>query len=302
MEHEHVSPAPAPQPPAFQKWSRSCFSGPRIFVFTFFKTIAVTSGIFLTILVWGFVMWSLEKPSCNVSVRSLHGTLDTYPLGGDETASGDLVRMLMQDENDQTIKSVILDIDSPGGLPVAGEEVAKQLEHMTKPTVAMIRSSGTSAAYWAATGARRIFASADSDVGSIGVIASLTDETEKNKREGIVYNDLVSAKYKDLGDPNHPLSRDERDLLMRDINIIHDHFVVQVSRARHLSLEKVKALADGSSMTGASAKDAGLIDEVGGIHEIEAYLRVSMDAEPVLCAPDAPAVSSESRAFQFWSN
>lgn len=263
----------------------------RIFGFAFLRTIAVTSGIVFTLLVWGFVTWSAQKPSCNVSLRTLHGTVQTYALGGDETATDDLVWALKEDEQNTSIDAIVLDIDSPGGLPVAGEEVAKQLEHMTKPTVALIRSSGTSAAYWAATGAGRIFASANSDVGSIGVIASLADETEKNKREGVVYTDLTSGKYKDLGSPNHPLTKEERELFMRDINIIHENFVTQVARARHLSIEKVKLLADGSSRMGAQAKEEGLIDEVGGLYEVEVYLRNILGKEVSLCEPGLGSLS-----------
>lgn len=269
----------------------------RVFGFAFLRTIAVTSGIVFTLLVWGFVTWSVQKPSCNVSLRTLHGAVQTYAFGGDETATDDLVWALKEDEHNASIDAVVLDIDSPGGLPVAGEEIAKQMEHMTKPTVALIRSSGTSAAYWAATGAGHIIASANSDIGSIGVIASLTDETEKNKREGVIYTDLTSGKYKDLGSPNHPLTKEERELFMRDINIIHENFVAQVARSRHMNIEKVKALADGSSRMGAQAKAEGLIDEVGGLYEVEAYLRNILGKEASLCEPGLGSLSMADTNF-----
>lgn len=271
----------------------------RVFGFAFLRTIAVTSGIVFTLLIWGFVTWSVQKPSCNVSLRTLHGTVQTYALGGDETATDDLVWALKEDEHNASIDAVVLDIDSPGGVPIAGEEIAKQLEHMTKPTVALIRSSGTSAAYWAATGAGHIIASANSDVGSIGVIASLTDETEKNKREGVIYTDLTSGKYKDLGSPNHPLTKEERELFMRDINIIHENFVAQVARSRHMNIEKVKALADGSSRMGVQAKAEGLIDEVGGLYEVEAYLRNILGKEVSLCEPGLGSLSMAETNFGF---
>ncbi len=271
----------------------------RVFGFAFLRTIAVTSGIVFTLLVWGLVTWSLQAPSCNVSVRPLHGMVTTYALGGDETSSDDLVRALKEDENNMSIDAIVLDIDSSGGLPVAGEEIAKQLEHMTKPTIAMIRTSGTSAAYWAATGASHIIASANSDVGSIGVIASLVDETEKNRQEGVVYTDLTSGRFKDLGSPNHPLSKEERDLFMRDINIIHDNFVAQVALSRGLSVEAVSELADGSSRMGAQAKEEGLIDEVGGIYEVEAYLRDILHREPSFCESSLGPLSLSDTSFSF---
>lgn len=300
MEHEKQLFSDGTQKPESLKVLREGgFHALRVFGTSFIKTIAVTSGIVLTLLVSGLLAWLLQKPSCNISLRTLHGVVDTYAQGGDETASDDLVRALREDENNAAISAVVLDVDSPGGLPVAGEEIAKQLEGMTKPTVAMIRSSGTSAAYWASTGARYIVASPNSDVGSIGVIASLTDETEKNKSEGIVYTDLVSGKYKDIGSPNHPLSKEERALLMRDIDIVHENFVAQVAASRHLPIEKVRALADGSSRLGVQAKEEGLIDEVGGLPEVISYLRGILGKEPVFCDSGigAPPVSDTSLSF-----
>jgi len=233
------------------------------------------------------------EENCNVSGISLHGDLMTYispadydtdgNLLYDESASEDLVYNIEQAEKDEQIKAIILEIDSYGGGPTAGEEVANALKNAEKPTVALIREGGVSAAYWAASGADIIFASQNSDVGSIGVTMSYLDNTAQNQKEGLAYNQLSSGKFKDTGDPNKTLSVEEKALLMRDVNIIHQNFMEAVAENRNLDINKVKAMADGSSMLGEMALQNGLIDKIGGESEVKEYLKEKIGDEVEIC-------------------
>jgi protease-4 len=261
-----------------------------IFAGAFVRTIAVAAGLTGVFIFFAVATEWNQKSSCNVSVRTLYGTLLTYGYEGDSTDSGALVRALEDDEADETIAAIVLDIDSLGGLPVAGEEVANQLLRMTKPTVAVIRSAGTSAAYWAATGADHIIASPSSDIGSIGVIVEFPDESEKNKKEGIVVNEFTSGVFKNLGTPNRPVTPEEKKLLDRDIAAILDEFMSAVATARHLTREEVQKIADGSTMLGRQAKEAGLVDAIGSFAEARGYLAGVIDEEPILCEPDLSSV------------
>ncbi len=255
---------------------------------SFVKTFGVGLGVAVLLFAFGAATSVSQKSQCNVSVRTLYGELNTYPLGQwDETDSGTLVRSLERDEQDDGIIAVVLDVDSPGGYPVAGEEVSSALLRLTKPNVAVIRSTGASAAYWAAMGADYVFASRSSDVGSIGVIVSFPDESEKNKTEGVAYNEFTSGTFKNLGTPTRPVTKDEKALIERDIKEVHENFVSAVSAQRNLSIEKVRALADGSSMTGSRAKEEGLIDAIGGFEEAKVYLAEKLGVPVVFCEPNA---------------
>ena len=233
------------------------------------------------------------EENCNVSGITLHGDLYTYispadfdaegTLLYDESASEDIVYQIEQAEKDEQIKAIILEIDSYGGGPTAGEEVANALKNAEKPTVALIREGGVSAAYWAASGADIIFASQNSDVGSIGVTMSYLDNTAQNQKEGLAYNQLSSGKFKDTGDPNKTLSVEEKALLMRDVNIIHQNFMEAVAENRNLDINKVKAMADGSSMLGEMALQNGLIDKIGGESEVKEYLKEKIGDEVEIC-------------------
>jgi protease-4 len=120
-------------------------------------------------------------------------------------------------------------------------------------------------------------------VGSIGVTGSYLDQTGANARDGYSYVELAAGKYKESGSPDRKLTADERALLMRDIQILHRNFIEDVAANRGLATEAVEKIADGSSVLGARAKELGLIDEVGGLREAEAWIAGQTGAEPVVC-------------------
>lgn len=234
-----------------------------------------------------------KKNDCNVSGIELHGSLITYippadldeedNLLEDQTGSENIVYYINEAENEDKIKAIILEVDSYGGSAVAAEEVSNALKNAKKPTVALIRDGGVSAAYFAATGADKIFASKNSDVGSIAVTMSYLDNVKQNQKEGLTYNQLSSGKFKDTGDPDKALSMEEIKLLMRDINIIHQNFIKAVVENRNLDIKKVKSLADGSTMLGEMALQNGLIDQIGGMFEVKEYLKEKIGEDVKIC-------------------
>lgn len=231
---------------------------------------------------------------CNVSGIELHGDIVTYTVPEnedsdglslkDETSSEYIISSILDAEADDAIKAIILEIDSYGGSPVASYEINQVIhKETTKPVVAMVRSAATSGAYLVAVAADTIFATPYSDIGSIGITMSYLDSANKNKNEGLTYNSISTGKYKDYGDPNKPLTNEEKALMMRDLNIIHEDIIRVVATDRNLDIDKVRALADGSSMPGQMAKDKGLIDEIGSYTEVENYLKAKLGEEVVTC-------------------
>lgn len=234
-----------------------------------------------------------QEDNCNVSGIELHGTIDTYisQTSSDQdttevtdgTASEEVVGAINLAVKDDKIKAIILEVDSYGGYPVAAEEIAEAMKRATKPTVAFIRKAGVSAAYWSATGAQIIFASANSDVGGIGVTSSYLDNSKKNAKDGLTYNSLSTGVFKDTQDPDKPLTEAERKLIMRDAYIINDNFIKIVATNRNLDANKVRTLADGSSMLGEAALKNGLIDKIGGIAEVKDYLKEKIGEDIQIC-------------------
>ncbi len=253
------------------------------------------SMVLLLVLIAGFsgsYAYVYERiPDCTVEMLYIQGGLYTTSSYTSETVSSEVSetysawfpRTVEEIEKNDDIKAVLIDIDSPGGDPVAGEEIANALKNSSKEVIVLIRSIGASAAYWAASGGDVIFASNNSNVGGIGVQVNYLDNYEKNKKEGLNPNIVTSAKYKTLGDPNVPLTPEEREILQNDVDEIHKNFVQAISENRGMSVEAVEALADGSTMLGSKALSLGLIDKIGDMSEIKKYLKDKYGTEPKIC-------------------
>lgn len=232
------------------------------------------------------------KSECSVLGINLHGELYTYipktnsedpTMENDAVASEEVMNLIDRANDDEDIKGIIVEVDSPGGYPVAGEEIADAIAASKKPVVAFIRQSGTSAAYWAITSADKIFASKNSDIGSIGVTISYLDNVGKNEKAGLSYVQLSAGKYKDAGNPDKPLTTEEKALIIRDLKIIHENFIEDVSKNRNIAIEKVRAIADGSSVLGEKAKELGLIDDIGGYSEAKSYIEEKIGEKAAVC-------------------
>jgi protease-4 len=193
------------------------------------------------------------------------------------TTMSDTLTLIGKAEQDPDIYGTMLFVDSGGGSAVAGEFIAAELKKSAMPSVAYIFDTGASAAYLAATGADTIITSPFADVGSIGVTMSYLDYSRQNREQGIDYVSLASAKFKDYGSPDKPLTTEERTLLERDLAIWHEEFVKQVATNRNLPIEDVAKLADGSSVPAKIALENKLIDQIGDKETARAWFAEQLE-------------------------
>ncbi len=220
---------------------------------------------------------------CNVIKIDLKGFMDIEEYEEGDVGSSDIVWAIENADLSEDIRAVILDVDSYGGVSIAGEEISNALDRAEIPTVSLIRGIGISAAYWAATGSDVIFASANSDVGSIGVTMSYLDNVKQNQIEGLNYNSLSSGKFKDSGNPDKILTWEEKQYFLRDINIVANNFIKAVAENRNLEIEEVEKLADGSTLMGEMALEKDLIDYIGDLYDVRQYLTGVIGEEVVIC-------------------
>jgi protease-4 len=207
-----------------------------------------------------------DGSDCNIAVVPLAGELFTNAADaavGGGVAADDVLAALEQANGDDSIKGIVLAIDSPGGSPAGGEMIANALKASNKPTVALIREMGDSAAYFAATGADVIIASPMSDVGDIGVTSSFLDYSKQDTTNGQQFVQISSGKYKDAGNPDKALTVEEQRLLQRNVDELYKTLTNEIAQNRNMSTTTVVALADGSSMPGSLAIGKGLIDMLG---------------------------------------
>lgn len=242
------------------------------------------------------------KPSsCNVLDLQIYGNIvntradvpvsDTLVLNDaagtiltpNYTVATDVEYGLKTAAENPNIKALLLDVDSYGGGSEAGQEIANAIRAFGKPSIAVIRGGGVSSGYLVAAAADRILALEGSTVGSIGATYSFLTQYEKNKKEGIAYEQLSSGPFKDTFSPDKPVTDAERKLINRDLEILRKDFVAQIASYRRLPIEKVDALADGSTMLGAQALESGLIDGIGGSKEALAQLEQIIGEPASVC-------------------
>jgi len=247
-------------------------------------------GFFLMIALWlvSFFLPSIEIVSGNVAVVPIKGLITTESdgvsmLGSQYTSSQKVISWLEKAAESEGIKAILLEINSPGGSPVATDEIVQAVKEAkaTKPVYAVIRETGASGAYWVATAADKIIAERMSITGSIGVIGSYLEFSGLIDDYNVTYQRLVAGKYKDAGSKYKELTPDERALIQKKIDIIYEIFVADVAANRNMPLSKVRLLADGSIYIGTEALQLGLVDYLGtkedAIKMIESDLNIVAD-------------------------
>lgn len=224
-------------------------------------------------------LWDVESNisngSCNVAVLPIEGAiLPYYGLAEfDLVITPEVVERFMDAAEDEPrVEAVMIEVNSPGGTPVASQRIAERFRNSSLPVVGLIGDIGASGGYMVAAASDVLIASPMSNVGSIGVNMSYVEESQKNEEEGITYVQLTTGQYKDTGSPNRPITDEEREKLQADLEIIHNEFVGIISEYRNMTLAEVEAVADGATVPGTTALEIGLVDSLGGRKEAKDIL------------------------------
>ncbi len=186
-------------------------------------------------------------------------------------------KFLDEISDNQAIKGLIVQIDSPGGNSGTSEKIYNKLLKIkkTRPVVATIGSIGASGAYLIALAAEKIYALNMSLTGSIGVIIQIPDLTVLSEKIGVNLRNYKSSLLK--GSPN-PLEKSSPEVdaaLMNVVNDSYDYFVDLVAKSRNMEKSEAKKIADGRVYSGRQALELKLIDEIGGPEEAAEWLKAN---------------------------
>lgn len=195
-------------------------------------------------------------------------------IEGTITEDEDLLDRLEQMAKSETVKGVILAIDSPGGTTAGGEAIFEAVRKLAaeKPVVAQVGTLAASAGYMIASASDHIVARKSSIVGSIGVLVQFPDVTGLMDKVGVKLEEVKSSPLKAEPSPFNPTTDEERAMIRAMILDSYDWFIGLVTERRPLSRQEVTALADGSVFTGRQALEKKLVDELGGEDEAVAWL------------------------------
>ncbi|MFM2148190.1 MAG: hypothetical protein RLZZ187_496 [Pseudomonadota bacterium] len=223
------------------------------------------AGLVLALLLRGEDRLGLFPAGAHVARLEVEGF-----IGDDRRVQEALERI----RRDDTVRALIVAIDSPGGSVSGGEALHGALRRVAerKPVVAVMGGTAASAGYMAALPAVRVFAREATVTGSIGVVMQSVDASELAARLGVRVEALPSGAFKDQPNPFRPLTEDGRAELMRVVRDLHEQFVAMVAAGRNMPPDRVRALADGRIFTGREAVALGLVDQIGGEAEARTWL------------------------------
>lgn len=169
-------------------------------------------------------------------------------------------------QKDDSIKAVLLRVDSPGGGAAASQELYEAIANLRKkkPVVAYMGSVAASGGLMVAMAAPVVVANPSTVTGSIGVKMDVPQLQGLMQKLGVGQETLTTGAYKDAGSPFRPMTDKDRSYLNGVLQDMHSQFVDLVAKNRKLSTQQVQAIADGRIFTGREALKLGLVDHVGG--------------------------------------
>jgi protease IV len=233
--------------------SRSLWTGCLVTTLVVFFFLGL-SGIVLALLGKG----SFFGPQERVGVVEIKGLL---------TDSRTTIKQLDRYRDDDSIKAIVIWINSPGGAVGPAQEILREVEKIRtkKKIVASLGTVAASGGYYIASGANLIMANRGTITGSVGVIMQFTNVEGLSKKIGLDFFNLKAGRYKDVGSPFRTMSPEDKAYLQGFLDNIYQQFMTDVAHNRKIPLAKMKTLAEGRIYTGEEAKQAGLVDEFGNL-------------------------------------
>jgi protease IV len=242
---------------------------------------------------------STQSKSGSVAVVKISGPIQTRMAGSGLSGGPDaeaIARRLYKISKDPTIKAVILRINSPGGTVGGVQEIYQgvlECKKKGKKVVASLGDVAASGGYYIAASADKIVTNPGTITGSIGVILQFGNLEGLFQKVGVRLQVIKSGEHKDIGSPARSLTPEEKQMLQASIDDAYAQFVDAVAQGRSLPREQIVPLADGRIFTGRQAMQAGLADELGGVHDA---LQVAIKLANL--APNPPIIRDDSKSFR----
>ena len=195
----------------------------------------------------------------------LNGSQPSGSIGGESTAA-----LLRQALTDDSVKAVVLRVDSPGGSVFASEVIANEIQALQaagKKVVASMGSVAASGGYWISVVADRVIASPATVTGSIGVFGMFPTYQRSLEAVGIATDGVGTTPWAGQLRPDREMSDPVKHLFQAMINDTYDDFISGVADQRAMEKQDVDRVAQGQVWTGQDALENGLIDELGSYED-----------------------------------
>jgi len=195
----------------------------------------------------------------------LDGIQPAGKIGGSSLAS-----LIRQARKDDTIRSVVLRIDSPGGSAFASDAIRREIEQVKlagKPLVVSMGSVAASGGYWIASGADEIWAAPTTVTGSIGIFSAFPTFERSLEMVGVFNDGVGTTQLADAFNPSRPMNPAMANALNQIMDQSYSTFLSRVAEGRKMNPEAVERIAEGRVWAGQTARDLGLVDKLGRLDD-----------------------------------
>ena len=256
--------------------------------------IVVGGGAFFlfVLAVFTLVYLTLRTNEESTAFRGFGNKIGVVDLEGVIISPKIVVDQLKKFGDDDSIKAIILHVNSPGGGVAASEEIYREVKRIRddkkKRIVASIESVGASGAYYVSSATNKIYADKGSIVGSIGVIAEWVNYGDLLHWAKLKDITMKAGEFKDTGSPTRDMTPAEKEYLQSLIDNMHGQFIQAVADGRKTKFDDIKAIANGKVWTGEQALSMKLIDQVADFQAAvdDTAKAVGIKGEPVLVHPE----------------
>ena len=263
------------------------------------------------------------RPMSRIAVLYASGVIASGKSGYDPgngmvVGSDTFVDQLRRLREDDSIKAIVLRVDSPGGSSVASDVMWRELmitrdEKPSRPLVTSMSDLAASGGYYISVPGQVIVAQPGTLTGSIGIFAGKFVIDGTLDKLGVSTETVKSGKNSDIYSPFSRFSLEQREKVGQYMDGFYRNFVAKVAEGRHMTPARVDMVAQGRVWTGAQAKDRGLVDALGGldtavsIAKQRAHIPADEDVDLVVYSPRRSfyeaitALGRSSSSLMSWS-
>lgn len=207
--------------------------------------------------------------SDKIAVIYATGSIVSGETDENTIGSESLSEMIRSARNNESVKAIVLRVNSPGGSALASEVIWREamLAKEAKPLIVSFGDIAASGGYYIACGADTIVAQPNTVTGSIGVFGVLFNTQMLMNNMGVNTNTVTSNKFSDLANPTRKITDIERSMMQSGVEKVYNTFIKHVAQGRNTTTGEIDKIAQGRVWTGADAKKIGLVDQLGGLDD-----------------------------------
>lgn len=223
------------------------------------------------------------------AVGDIDATTDPDPTEGIDSER--VIRDLQKLRNDESVKAVVLRVNSPGGSAYGAEQIWREVSLLKaeKPVIVSMGDYAASGGYYISCAADWIVAEPTTLTGSIGIFGMVPEASELiNNKLGVHIDGVKTNRLADMGQIDRPMNEEEKALIQQSVNSGYELFTKRCADGRNMPIDRLKEIAEGRVWSGSMAKELKLVDELGGIQAAldQAVKRAQITEYTILSYPE----------------